>query len=224
MSVRYESYSYLFPPRPIQTTKHTELGKYDNGQFIAAPKYNGDCSNVFISEKEVIVMNRHKEKMKGDYSKVDFRGMYDGLGCKGWLVISGEFLNKSKKGEDGKLFNLKFIIWDILVYNGDYMIGSTFGYRVELLEKLFPSTKMMVKKDKKMEMYKHLCCTMYNDIYKAPAYYSGFEKLYNDIVNTDIYEGVLLKRIDGKLSYGLNTNNNNSWQIKCRKETKNYQF
>ena len=114
---------YLFPPRPVQTTHHTELSKYDNNQYIAQPKYNGTCCNVFISENEVIVMNRHKGTITSQYSHIDFKGMYRGTG---WMVVSGEFLNKNQKGEDGNPFNLKFVIWDILVMNGEYMLGSTF--------------------------------------------------------------------------------------------------
>ena len=111
-TIRYEKYMYLFPPRPIQTTHHAEIKKYDNKLFIAQPKYNGTCCNVFINESEIIVMNRHKGTITSNYNDIDFRGMYRG---KGWMVICGEFLNKNKKGENGKPFNLKFVIWDILV-------------------------------------------------------------------------------------------------------------
>ena len=41
--MKYEKFSYLYPPRPIQTTKNTELDKYDTGEFLAQPKYNGTC-------------------------------------------------------------------------------------------------------------------------------------------------------------------------------------
>jgi hypothetical protein len=119
--IPYTKYSYLFPPRPTQTTKYTELYKYDNGDYIAQPKYNGTCCVVFISEDELIVMNRHKSEITSNYSQVDLKGMHRG---KGWMVICGEFLNKNQNGEDGKPFNLKFIIWDILVYQNEYLIGK----------------------------------------------------------------------------------------------------
>jgi hypothetical protein len=62
---------YLFPPRPIQTTHYTELKKYDNKSFIAQPKYNGTCCNVFISEDEIHVMNRHKGTITSNYTDID---------------------------------------------------------------------------------------------------------------------------------------------------------
>jgi ATP-dependent DNA ligase len=217
---KYENYSYLFPPRPIQTTHHSELSKYDNSQFLVQPKYNGTCCNVFISKDEVIVMNRHKRTITSNYSDIDFRGMYRG---EGWMVVCGEFLNKNKKGEDGKPFNLKFVIWDILVYEGKYLLGSTFIERMYILEQLYPCIEMMVDNNG-LKSYNHLCFTSHKNIYKAPVYSNNFSKLYDSIVDTDLYEGLVLKRKDAKLSYGLTEKNNNDWQIKCRKPTKLYDF
>jgi ATP-dependent DNA ligase len=218
--MKYEKYSYLYPPRPKQTCHNTELGKYDNGEFIAQPKYNGTCCVVFISEDELVVMNRHNGEITSNYSKVDLKGLHKG---KGWMVLCGEFLNKNKIGEDGKPFNLKFIIWDILVYESKYLIGTTLESRLKLLEELYPCSSIMVGKDK-MQCYKHLCCTRYENVYKAPTYINKFEDLYHDIVDVDLYEGLVLKRKSAKLSLGLSENNNSDWQIKCRKPTKNYAF
>jgi len=218
--IKYEKYSYLFPPRPEETTSNTELYKYDNGDFIAQPKYNGTCCVVFISESEIIVMNRHKTKITSDYSDIDFRGLHRGSG---WLVLCGEFLNKNKKGEDGKSFNLKFVIWDILVYESQYLIGSTIVERLDLLEKLYPCTKIAVS-ETQMTVLKHACFTSYKNVYRAPTYASKFDVLYNQIVNTDLYEGLVIKRKTAKLTIGLVEKNNNGWQIKCRKPTKNYDF
>ena len=53
----FQNYTYLFPPRPEHTTHTSQLSKYDNHQYIAQPKYNGTCCNVFISEDEIVVMN-----------------------------------------------------------------------------------------------------------------------------------------------------------------------
>lgn len=218
--MKYEKFSYLYPPRPIQTTHHSQLDKYDDGTFIAQPKYNGTCCNVFISEDEFIVMNRHKGMISSkSYTDIDFKGLHRG---KGWMVVCGEFLNKNKLGEDGKPFNLKFVIWDIIVYEGQYLIGKTLLERLNLLEELYPCTKMVVSE--KFESFKHLCFTRQKNIYKSPFYVGSFEKIYQSIVKTDLYEGLVLKRKNAKLSYGLNERNNNEWQIKCRKPTKNYDF
>jgi ATP-dependent DNA ligase len=218
--MKYTEYKYIYPPRPSQTTQPSELSKYDNGQFIAQPKYNGTCCVAFISKDSIKIMNRHNRPITSNYSQIDFSGLHSG---DGWMVLCGEFLNKNKLGEDGKPFNLKFVIWDILVYDGDYMIGSTFEERLLLLEKLFPTTSTIISKDN-IKSYGHLNVTKHQGVFKAPTYINFFEDLYQDIVNTDLYEGLVIKRIDAKLSLGLNENNNSNWQIKCRKPTKNYDF
>lgn len=46
----------------------------------------------------------------------------------------------------------------------------------------------------------------------------------NELVKTDLYEGLVLKKIESKLTFGFNEQNNSDWQIKCRKETKIYNF
>ena len=215
----YKKYSYIFPPRPEQTTKHTELKKYDNGEFLVQPKYNGTCCNVFISEDELIVMNRHKGEITSQYKHIDFKGLHRG---KGWMVLCGEFLNKNKKGEDGNPFNLKFVIWDILVLEGKNLLGSTSLERLRMLEDLYPCNRMVYTDI--LEVFNHLCHTNHANVYKAPYYTKSFEALYDSIVETDLYEGLVLKRIDAKLQLGLTEKNNNTWQIKCRKPTKNYAF
>ncbi len=215
----YNEYTYLFPPRPEHTTHPNQIAKYDNEMYIAQPKYNGSCCNVFLNEHEVVVMNRHKTQITGDYSKIDFKGLHRG---KGWMVLCGEFLNKNKKGENGKPFNLKYVIWDIIVYNGKMLIGHTFEERIKLLEELYPCFKMKVGSE--FESVKHLCFTDCENVYRAPNYTTNFELLYHDLINTDLYEGIVIKRKGAKLSYGLNEKNNHTWQIKCRKPTKNYKF
>lgn len=217
--MKYTKFSYLFPPRPVQTTEPAELDKYDTGEYVAQPKYNGTCCVLFINESQIMVMNRHKGLISSDYSQIDLKGLHRG---KGWMVLCGEFLNKNKKGEDGIPFNLKFVIWDILVYENNYLLGTSFVERMNLLEELYPSVKMRV--GDKFESFIHLCFTSHKNCYKAPYYTGNFKILYQSIVKTDLYEGLVLKRKAGKLQLGLNEKNNNDWQIKCRKPTKNYDF
>jgi hypothetical protein len=109
-----------------------------------------------------------------------------------------------------------------LVWNGEYLVGKTLKERLELLEQVYPCKRAVISD--RIEMYEHLCCTEIKGVYKAPTYLNDFSGLYNDLIKTDLYEGVVLKKINSKLTYGLQELNNNEWQIKCRKETKLYNF
>lgn len=213
----YNNYTYLYPPRPEVKINPRIINTYDKGQFLAQPKYNGSCAVLFINGDTGFykIMNRHNEPFSKDKIKMeemDFGAAYRGTG---WLVLCGELLNKAKTGEDGKLFNQKFIIWDILVYNSEYLLGTTVIERLELLEKLYPSQG---------NENAHLLNIGIKGVFKAPVYDKDFAALYQDLVKTDMYEGVVMKRKDAQLQLGYNSANNTSWQVKVRKPTKNYKF
>lgn len=223
--MKYESFKkngYIYCPRAEYKCPAADLDKYDNGQYIATPKYNGMALNVFTNGEELHLYNRHKENMPllVKNSQVEFRKLAQ---TKNWYVFAGEYLNKGKYGETGVKEKDKFIIWDVLVYDGNYLVGSTFSERLDLLESIFPCRRAVVT-DKAVEVYDHLCCTDLHNVYKAPAYLGNFTELYKQIVKTDMYEGLILKKKDSKLEFGTQVLNNHSWQIKIRKSTLNYSF
>lgn len=51
----YNSYSYIYPPRPEYKILPNSLDKYDTGEYIAQPKINGSNAIVFINENELKV-------------------------------------------------------------------------------------------------------------------------------------------------------------------------
>jgi hypothetical protein len=110
------------------------------------------------------------------------------------------------------------------VYNNEYLVGTTLTERLELMETLWPCQRMSVTAAGLVQ-YKHLCCTGIQGIYKTPSYLGGsgyFSELYNELIQVDSYEGLLLKKADAKLEPGFGERNNTGWQLKIRKPTKNY--
>jgi ATP-dependent DNA ligase len=139
------------------------------------------------------------------------------------MVLAGEYLNKNQLGENGQDINKSFVIWDILGYEDKWLIGQTTESRLTLLETFFPCNRMIVNSNG-LSAFNHLCCTPHDGIFKSPTYMHSFKTLYDDIEKTPLYEGLVLKKRSSKLEYGFNEANNTSWQLKCRKETKNYKF
>lgn len=224
--LKYESFKkngFTYPPRCEYKCPAADLNKYDNGQYLAQPKYNGSAAIVFTNGRECLVYNRHRELLAllSNFKEIEFRRLAQ---SKNWFVYAGEYLNKSKYGETGVKERNKFVIWDILVWDGNYLIGSTLTERLDLLENVFPCQRAIVGAKTGVEMYDHLCCTPLNGIYKAPTYMSNFTELYKQIVKVDLYEGLVLKKKDSKLTFGMQELNNHDWQVKCRKETRNYAF
>jgi ATP-dependent DNA ligase len=218
--MQYNSFKYLFPPRPEVKIPPYKLDSFDTGQYIAQVKYNGSAAVVFTNGKETHIFNRHREQLSNVSKAIEFSKL---ARTDNWFVYAGEYLNKGKLGETGIKEKDKFVIWDVLVWDGEYLTGHSLLKRLELLEQIYPCQRARVQ-GKRVEIYEHLCCTEFTGIYKAPTYQNGFLALYNDLIKTDLYEGLVLKKIASRLTYGLQSVNNHEWQIKCRKENKLYKF
>jgi ATP-dependent DNA ligase len=218
--IPYLNFNYIYPPRPEFKIPPSELYKFETGEYAVQPKYNGTCCIVFTDGEDAYIYNRHKQELSNYSKDIDFKGLAQ---SDNWYVFTGEYLNKGKMGENGTKEKDKFIIWDILVWDGMYLIGDTLVSRLELLENAFPCQRGRVDNEG-LELYTHLCLTNVKGIYKAPTYLNNFDKLYEDIVKTDMYEGLVLKKLESKLDYGFQELNNQTWQVKCRKPTKVYHF
>ena len=130
------------------------------------------------------------------------------------MVINGEYMNKSKMDENGQVFNHKFVIFDILTFNGEYMVGRTFDERVKLLDELYGQVE-----SEKDYLYK-----ISENIYRVKSYTTDFKRLYDRLITIDMVEGLVMKRKSSKLELGTTENNNTKSQVKARKPTRNYKF
>lgn len=219
--MNYNEFRFLFPPRAEVKTKPALISQYDTIDYIGQPKYNGACVSVFIKD-DVRIINRHNEPKSRVDKSIDFEAINQ---APGWMVVCGELMEKSKKGEDGNVLT-GFIIWDLLVYDSKYLVGFTLSERLELMERLWPCQRMQVTVRGLVE-YKHLCYTGIQGVYKTPSYLGGsgyFSELYQELVEVPAYEGLILKKAVGKLELGFAEKNNCGWQIKIRRPEKNYRF
>lgn len=211
--MKYTKYTYLYPPRPKNAINPEELDFWDNGTLIGQPKLNGSNSSIYTNGEEFIVMNRHKQRLTNfKITKEELSEIYRGDGE--WMILNCEYMNKSKSDENGKVFNHKLVIFDILAYNGEYLLGSTFSERVELLDRIYGR-----KESEKDYLY-----SISSNVYRVKSYDSGFKNLFDNLTPIDMLEGLVMKRSNAKLEAGLTESNNIRSQIKCRKATKNYKY
>ena len=208
----YNRFKYLFPPRPENKISIDYLNDFDNGQYLAQPKFNGSCAVIFIKGNECHVWNRHKEDHIAHY-KLEDSEICALNKTDDWMVLTGEYMNKSKKDANGETWNHKLVIFDILVYKGEELVRTTFQERVELLDEIFGTV------DFDKYMYK-----ISENVYRVKTFYSDFVNTWNEIIKIDMLEGLVLKKIDTPLERGIKEKNNTSTQLKCRKSTLNYLF
>ncbi len=209
---KYENYRYIYPPRPKNAIPDYELEFWDNGSLIAQPKLNGSNCVIFTNGQRTVVMNRHGQRLTNfQLNENDLKDIYRGSG---WMILNGEYLNKNKSDETGNSFNHKFVIFDILCYNGEYLLGKTFEERVDLLDTIF--NKQYSEKDYLYQVSEN--------VYRVKSYQTGFSNLYNTLTPIDMIEGLVMKRKNARLEIGSTENNNIKSQLKCRKPTKNYKY
>ena len=211
--MKYNSYRYIYPPRAQNAIPSTDLNYYDNGSFIGQPKLNGSNCVIFTDGVKVFKMNRHNDRLtRFEINDEEILALYKGSG--GWMVLNGEYLNKNKREETGKSFNHKFVIFDILVNDGDYLIGKTFKQRVELLDEMF---------------HKNVCEKDYlwgisDNVYRVKSYENNFSMLFDTLTPIDMIEGLVLKRVNARLEMGNTELNNTKSQVKARKKCNSYKF
>lgn len=211
--MKYTKYTYLYPPRPKNAIQSNDLNFWDNQTLIAQPKLNGSNCVIFTNGEDFYVMNRHKQRLTNfKITKEELSDIY--RGDSEWLIINGEYMNKSKNDESGKVFNHKLVIFDILAYSGEYLLGSTFLDRVKLLDDIYGQ----------VDSEKDYLYSITENVYRVKSYTSNFSDLYNSLVKIDMIEGLVLKRSSSKLEIGASENNNSRSQVKIRKATKNYKY
>ena len=177
---------------------------------MGEPKFNGSSMEVYTDGSKLTLMNRHKETMACKMDKAELLALHRG---NGEMVLCGEYMNKNQKDETKQFWNIKYVIWDIIVFNGEHLLGTTFKERYELLRTLYP--------DNIVKPYLH---GISENCFRADIVTSNFKSVFDEIIQYDMYEGLVLKRMDGKLENGTTANNHTRTQIKCRKPTKNYNF
>jgi ATP-dependent DNA ligase len=209
--IKYPSFRYIYPPRPEINLPSSELDKYDNGLWLGQPKLNGSNITIFTNGVEVYLYSRHNDILSGVKMKnTEFLSLHRG---NGWIVINGEYMNKSKNNANGLVFNHKLVIFDILVYNGVQTIGMTFEERVHLLNKLYSSVH-----------YDGYINKVTDNVYIVKSFNFDFKETHQKIVKIDMYEGWVLKKKSSRLKNGVSKKNNTDSQIKFRKSTKNYNY
>lgn len=211
--MKYLNYRYIFPPRPKNAISPDDLDLWDNHSLLAQPKLDGSNATIYTDGKKVIVMNRRNQRLTGvRVHDSEILALYRGSG--GWMALNAEYLNKNKVDETGQAFNHKFVIFDILVFDGQYLVGKTFEERVSILDGLY---------DQKSCEKEYLTGVSEN-IYRVRSYLTGFRDLFNQLTPIDMIEGLVMKRKNAKLEVGSSEMNNVRSQIKCRKKTKNYKY
>lgn len=211
--MEYNSFSYLYPPRPDEKVPQGALGGFERRGWQAQIKKNGTCTVIFARGDEVIFKTRHcQEQLSGDDHKMwspkpehvnFFRG------SDRWNVFTAELLHSKTPHIKDFLY-----IFDVIVLDGQQLVGTTFAERQAMLRALYPhhaddASQLGIRR-------------VAPNVALAKNYKAGFVKLFDSLKPED--EGLVLKDPTAKLLPCFKEGSNNRWQVKSRVPHKNYSF
>lgn len=184
---------FLWPPRPEKAIPPSMIAQYDDKGWITQLKKNGTCSVATVSGK-VSMFTRHGTPHKmwePTQEIVSFFSEHQRS------VFVFELLHNKHPSVKNTIY-----LFDVLVYKGDDLTGSTYMDRYSILQDVVP------RKHKR--------------IWLAENHHNG-DDLFHSLDNP-IDEGIVLKDPNGRLRTCLRDGKNSGWQFKCRKLHANYSF
>lgn len=200
----YTSFAFMFPPRPEVNTDPILLDRFE-GEWLAQVKKNG-TNNVMdvTADRRIIARTRHKNINDGQHTmwKPDARTAAPFRKLKGgWFKFSAELLhNKCASGPRHTNY-----IHDILVCDGEILVGTTFIERQAILARLFPDAIPHASGGYSI---------IDAHTWLATNYTTGFWDLLRALRDPED-EGLVLKKADARLAYCFKKSSNSHWLMKC---------
>jgi hypothetical protein len=178
---------------------------------------NGTCSIIGGSPTgEFEAWNRHQERLRWKQAPAVadvFRETIQKHSPGGWAVFVAEFLHAKVSGGPRDTF----YIHDVLVANGSFLYGTSYGDRLSLLTEWFPAGRPRFDGDQGVEEYSRVTSNVWRvRTLEDPGEYFG------RIQAGGIVEGVVLKNPAARLECCDRESANSMWAVKCRRATKNY--
>lgn len=149
-------------------------------------------------------MGRHNNEHKQWQFTPPTAAIFKSLPGKGWYVINAELLHSKVVG----LRDINYI-HDILVEDGEYLLGTTYAQRYARLLMLF------LKGQEQTESH----FVLDDHTWLAKNHKGSFKSLFKSLDRPED-EGLVLKNPEGKLA----PKDNSGWTVKCRRPQKNFGF
>ena len=197
----------FYPPKPTLISKDQPLFERleHDGDTVAEPKYNG-TRLILQFNGTIEFWNRHGTKLKYDPSPEVVQALEKiRQNLKGFTVFDGELVHSKTKTVKHKV-----VLWDIFMLNGTPVGSQPFVERRKILERLVNGWPLVVGGSK-------LCGL-------APQWNSDFKRHYEELIQHDEIEGLVIKKLGAKLVLGTRESPTVSYMFKVRKPGPNYRF
>ncbi len=223
---------FIYPPRPSSSIPLDEAKALHSMGFNFQLKF-ADTRNLiyFNRDGSITLWNRHGKVQKqfklNDELTTQLEQVRQLLGVKpGQLtVIDGGIIHNKTKFIKNTL-----VMWDILVLNDIYLVGTTYDERYQkLLDITNYDYNIFGFKVGSGVTENIFIPTTFDINAELDNQWSNLMQIndkfgWKNGIGDPAIEGVVLKRPDGVLSYSFKEENNTDWSIRCRIPTKRNHF
>ncbi len=204
--MKYNSPTFIKPPRAEQAIPSILFPLYEKRGYWGQIKKNGTNNIIAVSpDKQLTTWERHGNPHKlwsfTEASAAAFKSLPGG-----WHVINTELMHSKTPGIKDTNY-----IHDILVHDGEFLVGTTYAQRYAILQKLFLNNAQGSTPS-------HWIINAHT--WLARNFRESFQAIFAGIAEPKVDEGIILK--DPNMTLSVNTNN--SWLVKARVPHKNYSF
>ncbi len=209
--MNYNQYHFIKPCRAEQCIPPNMLQLYEKKYWLAQYKMNGTNSLIFVSdvdqngERKIISRTRHDTPHKLWQFSDASMAAFEEMPTNGWYVFNAELLHSKTPHIKDTNF-----IHDILVYDSNYLVGSTYHYRYDLLHRIF--------KPLHTTWDGHWCVD--SNTWIAQNFFRDFEDMFHNNLfpprfnENDGKEGLILKNPSAILDVKSSSN----WLVKCKRK------
>jgi hypothetical protein len=208
--MRYDTYRYLWPPRPEAAAPPELIRFYEKRGWHGQIKKNGTCTVIFSRGHNVIFKTRHDDDHKA-WSPHPSHTKFFG-GRPDWNVYVAELLHSK-----GPTIKNHLYLFDVLVNDGHQLIDVTTADRQAILAKRFPAPQADIAGSRAGLG----AIPITDDISRA----ENFERIGDVWHRLGVLdEGIVFKNPLAVLQPCTGPICNASWQVKVRRPHTNYSF
>ena len=203
--------SIIYPPRPKGKITPGDLPRYERmGKWVVQRKFNGTRNLVHISsDRKVNLYSRHGEKHKTFQPTTavleELLSLNLETGKEYWL--DSELLHAKTSSAD---YKSRIILFDVL-QAGRYFFG-----RPNQMERL-KILGQICKSPTEHEPFNGLALQVSPHIWMAETFASGFADRFQDHIETDEIEGLVLRKKESSLKNYGSSPYEVTWLLRCRK-------
>jgi hypothetical protein len=208
----------MFPPRPKSRIRPVELLRYEKqGGWVVQRKFNGTRTLIHVTPKGVVEAWRpgkepHLQWVISPEVIAQVLTLNLDRGKEYWL--DGELMNN--KTSDHAYKN-RIVFFDIIQAGRYFFMSPNFLERQKLLFEI-------CRRPIELEPARGIALKVTDNLWLAETFFDHFADRWQDFIDFDEIEGLVLKRMKSTIGNLGNELYEVDWQIRCRKEHKNYGF